>query len=60
MTKEEFFVVEELFKLFHENREEMSSTSLLAYYNLYTLPIAPLILGLYCLDLCHMNRSRKP
>lgn len=33
MTKEEFFVVEELIKVFHESREELSSTSLLAYYN---------------------------
>lgn len=49
LTKEEFFVVEELFKLFHENREEMSSTSLLAYYNFIhstncTLDPRPLLL----------------
>ena len=54
--KEEFFVVEELFKPFYENRKEMSSTSLLAYYNF----IQSTNCSLYCLDLCHMNRSREP
>ena len=33
LTNEEFFVVEELIKLFHESSEKLSVTSLLDYYN---------------------------
>ena len=49
LTKEEFFVLEELIKLFHERGKELSSTSLLAYYNfihstICTLDPKPLLL----------------
>ena len=49
LTKEEFFVLDELIKLFHERGKELSSTSLLAYYNFihstsWTLDPKPLLL----------------
>ena len=49
LTREEFFVVEELIKLFHESGKELSSTSLLTYYNFIqsiscTLDPKPLLL----------------
>ena len=49
LTKEEFFVVEELIQLFHESREKLSVTSLLDYCNFIqsiscTLDPKPLLL----------------
>lgn len=49
LTKEEFFLLEELIKLFHERGKELSSASLLAYYNfihstICTLDPKPLLL----------------
>ena len=49
LTKEEFFVMEELIKMFQESKEELSSTSLLTCYNFIqstscTLDPKPLLL----------------